>query len=187
MNEGVHFTVASAAGHNSPRVLDLSQDLALVKASLLDADKVRLCSAGSSVLSSIAGYAEAPAEERAKLVVRYLLDLQPSMDPDEVRFFEVTVGLRPRKERRAVPRSARREILSLVRKQDDELRRGLDRNLWRNLSREPYPLETNLPGVFAAGDVRTGSIKRVASAVGEGSMAVRLVHQYLNDGGVHRA
>jgi thioredoxin reductase (NADPH) len=62
----------------------------------------------------------------------------------------------------------------------------LDRNLWRNLSREPYPLETSLPGVFAAGDVRTGSIKRVASAVGEGSMAVRLVHQYLDDGGVHR-
>ena len=63
----------------------------------------------------------------------------------------------------------------------------LDRNLWRNLSWEPYPLETNLPGVFAAGDVRTGSIKRVASAVGEGSMAVKLVHQYLDDGGVHRA
>jgi thioredoxin reductase (NADPH) len=63
----------------------------------------------------------------------------------------------------------------------------LDGNLWRNLSREPYPLETSLPGVFAAGDVRTGSIKRVASAVGEGSMAVKLVHQYLEDGGVHRA
>ena len=63
----------------------------------------------------------------------------------------------------------------------------LDRNLWRNLSREPYPLETNLPGVFAAGDVRTGSIKRVASAVGEGSMAVRLVHQYLATSGVQRA
>ncbi len=51
------------------------------------------------------------------------------------------------------------------------------------LSREPYPLETSLPGVFAAGDVRSGSIKRVASAVGEGSMAVRLVHQYLADAG----
>jgi thioredoxin reductase (NADPH) len=62
----------------------------------------------------------------------------------------------------------------------------LDRNLWRNLSREPYPLETSLPSVFAAGDVRTGSIKRVTSAVGEGSMTVRLVHQYLTDGGVQR-
>jgi thioredoxin reductase (NADPH) len=63
----------------------------------------------------------------------------------------------------------------------------LDRNLWRNLSREPYPLETSLPGAFAAGDVRAGSIKRVASAVGEGSMAVRLVHQYLAASGVQRA
>ena len=52
---------------------------------------------------------------------------------------------------------------------------------WQQLSREPYLLETSLPGVFAAGDVRSGSIKRVASAVGEGAMAVRLVHQYLAD------
>jgi thioredoxin reductase (NADPH) len=58
-------------------------------------------------------------------------------------------------------------------------RSSLDGGLWRGLSREPYLLETNLPGVFAAGDVRSGSIKRVASAVGEGAMAVRLVHQYL--------
>jgi thioredoxin reductase (NADPH) len=43
----------------------------------------------------------------------------------------------------------------------------------------PLPLETSHPGVFAVGDVRSGSIKRVASAVGEGSMAVRLVHQHL--------
>jgi thioredoxin reductase (NADPH) len=50
--------------------------------------------------------------------------------------------------------------------------------------REPFLLETSRPGVFAAGDVRLGSIKRVASAVGEGSMAVQFVHEYLrmNDG-----
>ena len=47
------------------------------------------------------------------------------------------------------------------------------------LSREPYVLETSVPGVFVAGDVRTRSIKRVASAVGEGSMAVSLIHEYL--------
>ena len=47
------------------------------------------------------------------------------------------------------------------------------------LSRDPYPLETTVPGVFVAGDVRARSIKRVASAVGEGSMAVSLIHQYL--------
>jgi thioredoxin reductase (NADPH) len=45
--------------------------------------------------------------------------------------------------------------------------------------REPLLFETNLAGVFAVGDVRCGSIKRVASAVGEGSMAVRLVHEHL--------
>jgi thioredoxin reductase (NADPH) len=47
------------------------------------------------------------------------------------------------------------------------------------LSREPYVLETSVPGVFVAGDVRARSIKRVASAVGEGSMAVSLIHEYL--------
>uniref|UniRef100_UPI000D689505 NAD(P)/FAD-dependent oxidoreductase n=1 Tax=Nocardia aurea TaxID=2144174 RepID=UPI000D689505 len=47
------------------------------------------------------------------------------------------------------------------------------------LRREPYYLETNVPGVLAAGDVRAESIKRVASAVGEGAMAVALVHRYL--------
>jgi len=60
----------------------------------------------------------------------------------------------------------------------------LEGNVWQGLPREPYLLETSLPGVFAAGDVRSGSIKRVASAVGEGSMAVRLVHQYHADTGV---
>jgi thioredoxin reductase (NADPH) len=47
------------------------------------------------------------------------------------------------------------------------------------LKREPFPLETSVPGVFCAGDVRSRSIKRVASAVGEGSMAVSLIHEYL--------
>jgi thioredoxin reductase (NADPH) len=49
-----------------------------------------------------------------------------------------------------------------------------------SLRRDPYLLETNVPGIFVAGDVRHGSIKRVASAVGEGSIAIELVHQYLD-------
>lgn len=48
------------------------------------------------------------------------------------------------------------------------------------LDRPPFMLETSLPGVFVAGDVRHGSVKRVASAVGEGSMAVMYVHHYLS-------
>ena len=58
---------------------------------------------------------------------------------------------------------------------------------WQERSREPFLLETSMPGVFAAGDVRSGSIKRCASAVGEGAMAVKLVHQYLADTGVQSA
>jgi len=49
------------------------------------------------------------------------------------------------------------------------------------LARPPYLLETSLPGVFAVGDVRSGSVKRVASAVGEGSIAIAAVHQVLHD------
>src|SRR5579862_7120533 len=48
------------------------------------------------------------------------------------------------------------------------------------LDRDPYLLETNVPGIFAVGDVRHGSIKRVASGVGEGSVAVQFIHQYLS-------
>jgi thioredoxin reductase (NADPH) len=47
------------------------------------------------------------------------------------------------------------------------------------MARQPLPLETTMPGLFAAGDVRSGSIKRCAAAIGEGSMAVALVHQRL--------
>jgi thioredoxin reductase (NADPH) len=50
--------------------------------------------------------------------------------------------------------------------------------IWKE-QREPLPLETSVPGVFAAGDIRAGAMNRVASAVGEGSMAVRLIHEHL--------
>jgi thioredoxin reductase (NADPH) len=51
------------------------------------------------------------------------------------------------------------------------------------LDRDPYLLETSVPGIFACGDVRCGPVKRVAAAVGEGSMAIAFVHQYLKDAG----
>lgn len=51
-----------------------------------------------------------------------------------------------------------------------------------HLDRDPYYMETNVPGVFAAGDVRHGSVKRCASAVGEGAMAVTFVHRYVARG-----
>src|SRR6476659_8362036 len=56
---------------------------------------------------------------------------------------------------------------------------GRERPQGWTLKRQPFLLETNVPGIFAAGDVRHGSMKRVAASVGEGSIAVQLIHQYL--------
>jgi thioredoxin reductase (NADPH) len=60
----------------------------------------------------------------------------------------------------------------------DLMREGKRPHGWM-LGRDPYWLESSVPGIFAAGDVRARSVKRIASAVGEGSMAVQFVHQYL--------
>ena len=57
---------------------------------------------------------------------------------------------------------------------DEQLDEG-----WSALGRRPLPFETSRPGLFAVGDVRSGSMKRVAAAVGEGSAAVSAVHQFL--------
>jgi thioredoxin reductase (NADPH) len=65
---------------------------------------------------------------------------------------------------------------SILRDQHGFIRTGAD---LLELDRPPLPLETSMPGVFAVGDVRAGSVKRVASAAGEGSVAIQQVHQYL--------
>jgi thioredoxin reductase (NADPH) len=60
------------------------------------------------------------------------------------------------------------------------LARTGDRPPGWQLTREPFMLETSVPGIFCAGDVRSRSVKRIASAVGEGSMSVQFVHQHLS-------
>jgi thioredoxin reductase (NADPH) len=60
----------------------------------------------------------------------------------------------------------------------DLTRNGHSPKSWK-LKRDPYLLETSVPGIFAAGDIRQGAVRRVASAVGEGAIAISLVHQYL--------
>jgi thioredoxin reductase (NADPH) len=61
----------------------------------------------------------------------------------------------------------------------DLMQNGVERPRGWTLDRQPFLLETNVPGIFAAGDIRHGSIKRVAAGVGEGTIAVQLAHQYL--------
>jgi thioredoxin reductase (NADPH) len=77
-----------------------------------------------------------------------------------------------------LPATIRRDRWGFVLTGDDLLQDGRPPAGW-SLDRSPMPLETSMPDVFAAGDVRHGSTKRVAGAVGDGSVAIRLVHEYL--------
>jgi thioredoxin reductase (NADPH) len=74
-------------------------------------------------------------------------------------------------------------LVELERDQDGFVHTGADviglGDAWRDVGRMPLPFETSVPRVFAAGDVRRGSMKRVAAAVGEGSSAVASVHRAL--------
>ena len=98
----------------------------------------------------------------------------------ETRWLFVCIG--------GVPRTEWAEEAGVVRDEagylvtgPDLLQNGRPKDGWP-LDRDPYFLEMSIPGLFAAGDVRHGSVKRCASAVGEGAMAVTLVHRYLTAG-----
>ncbi|MFE9768208.1 FAD-dependent oxidoreductase [Streptomyces sp. NPDC005808] len=103
----------------------------------------------------------------------------------EARALFVFIGARPHSEwlGNAVALDARGFVLT-----GGDARTAADGERWASLGRGPLLLETTLPGVFAVGDVRSGSVKRVASAVGEGAIAVRLVHEHrAQEGNLARA
>lgn len=88
----------------------------------------------------------------------------------------VFIGTRPRTD--WLPPDVMRDAKGFVLTGRDLMAADAYARIWKE-AREPLPLETSVPGVFAAGDVRAGAMNRVASAVGEGSMVVRLAHEYL--------
>ena len=88
----------------------------------------------------------------------------------------VFIGSSPRSD--MVAGLVERDELGYVITGPDLLRDGKRPKGW-NVDRDPFLLETSTPGIFASGDVRYGSTKRVASAVGEGSSAVGMIHKYL--------
>ncbi|MGE3959174.1 MAG: FAD-dependent oxidoreductase [Vicinamibacterales bacterium] len=94
-------------------------------------------------------------------------------DADAVFIF---IGTRPRSD--WLPASVLRDARGFVLTGRDLMAHDDFARVWKE-SRQPLLLETSVPGVFAAGDVRAGAMNRVAAAVGEGSMTVRLVHEYL--------
>jgi thioredoxin reductase (NADPH) len=91
----------------------------------------------------------------------------------------VLIGAEPRTQ--WLPEAVRRDPSGFVLTGTDLIRDGQAPAGWP-LGRLPMFLESSLPGVFAVGDVRHGSVKRVASAVGEGSIAIHLVHSHLGGG-----
>jgi thioredoxin reductase (NADPH) len=88
----------------------------------------------------------------------------------------VFIGTKPRSD--WLPADVLRDAKGFVLTGRDLLADAAYARIWKE-PREPLPLETSVPGVFAAGDIRASAMNRVASAVGEGSMVVRLVHEYL--------
>jgi thioredoxin reductase (NADPH) len=109
-----------------------------------------------------------------RVTLRSLID--GSCRTEEVDAMFVFIGTRPRSD--WLPAAVLRDDKGFVLTGRDLMAAEPYRRTWKE-RREPLPLETSVPGVFAAGDVRAGAMNRVASAVGEGSMVVRLAHEYL--------
>jgi thioredoxin reductase (NADPH) len=99
-----------------------------------------------------------------------------SCQVEEANALFVFIGTHPRSD--WLPPDVLRDTKGFVLTGRDLMAADRYARVWKE-RREPLPLETSVPGVFAAGDLRAGAMNRVASAVGEGSMVVRLAHDYL--------
>jgi thioredoxin reductase (NADPH) len=99
-----------------------------------------------------------------------------TVEAEDVDAVFVFIGTRPRSD--WLPAGVLRDSRGFVLTGRDLMANEAFARLWKE-PREPLPLETSVPGVFAAGDIRASAMNRVASAVGEGSMVVRFVHEYL--------
>ncbi|HEY1434347.1 MAG TPA: FAD-dependent oxidoreductase [Thermoanaerobaculia bacterium] len=109
-----------------------------------------------------------------RIVLRSLEDGSCRVEEADALF--IFIGSRPRSD--WLPASVLRDAKGFVLTGRDLMAAEAYARTWKE-QREPLPLETSVPGVFAAGDIRAGAMNRVASAVGEGSMMVRLAHEYL--------
>lgn len=120
---------------------------------------------------------EALGEDRLSRLVIEDLDKNSCYEAEAAALF-VFIGTRPRTEWLGE---------KLIRNSKGFIETGKELQLYDDfkkywkLPREPYLLETSIPGIFAAGDVRAGAMNRVASAVGEGAMAIKFVHEYLTE------
>ena len=102
-------------------------------------------------------------------------------EPNEVKTFDaaalfIFIGTKPFTE--WTPEQLLKDSKGFIQTGRDLFQHELFKKAWK-FPREPFLLETSIPGIFAAGDARSGAMNRVASAVGEGAMAISFVHKYL--------
>jgi thioredoxin reductase (NADPH) len=160
------------------------------------AESVTMLVRGPTVAASMSQYLIAQLEAKANVTIETQAEVIRFEGTDRLEAIEVATGPSRRRERRE---SDAVFVFIGAHAETDWLPEKLIRDEWGYvcagrdvmdllperavgtwpLERDPYLLETSVPGIFAAGDVRHGSIKRVASSVGEGSMAIAFVHQYL--------
>jgi thioredoxin reductase (NADPH) len=124
---------------------------------------------GSTVLEAVEG-----AERLERVALRSVDSGQTTVEPVDAVF--IFIGTRPHSE--WLPNDVLRDAKGFVLTGRDTATSDAYERVWKE-SRDPLPLETTVPGIFAAGDLRAGAMNRVAAAVGDGAMAARLVHEYL--------
>ena len=160
------------------------------------ADSVTMLVRGRSLAASMSQYLIDELASKSNITIETEAEVVAVEGAHELEAIEIAIGEDGRRERRKsdalfvfigahaettwLPRDVIRDQWSYVCTGRDvmDLLQAQTTSSWP-LERDPYLLETSVPGIFAVGDVRHGSIKRVASGVGEGSMAIAFVHQYL--------
>ena len=161
------------------------------------AKKVTMLVRGGSLAESLSQYLIERIEAKSNVEVLYDVEVSDLRGDDELAAMTLkdrkTGDFRELDARRlfvcigGVPNTEWAEDTDIIRDRagylvtGPDLLEGGDRPACWKLERQPYYLETSVPGSFAVGDVRHGSVKRVASAVGEGAMAVSFVHRYLSE------
>jgi thioredoxin reductase (NADPH) len=159
------------------------------------AARVRMLVRGASLAEAMSDYLVREIEAAPNIVVRYQIEVVDGHGNGHLTALTlkdrttgttetvpatalfILIGAEPHTD--WLPEPIRRDRWGFVLTGTDLLEDGRPPASWP-LDRPPMPLETSLPGVLAVGDVRHGSIKRVASAVGEGAIAIRLIHEYLS-------
>ncbi|MEA2634259.1 MAG: thioredoxin reductase [Chloroflexota bacterium] len=131
--------------------------------------RIKLC-LGRAIVDAVGG------QRLAALVLKNLAEGTTETVPAVALF--VMIGAQPTTD--WLPLSILRDPGGYILTGPDVLREGLPPEAW-TLRRQPFPRETSMPGVFAVGDVRHGAVNRVASAVGDGAIAIQMAHEYLKE------